>query len=129
MKQNTEFKHIGLQFKSRKYAKIFFNKILGLNHLKSFELSEDLCKKIFNISEKVKVDVYENDSSYFEVFITQRDILKGFEHVCIQISDKNNLIEKCRRYNIDPIIVKKGEKELLFIRDFSGNLYEIKVKN
>lgn len=128
MNQNTAIKHIGLQFKSRESAEIFFTKILDLNYKKSFKLSKELTKKIFDISEEVPVEVFDNDKSYFEIFISQKDLKKGFEHVCIQIRDKKKLIEDCKRYGIKPIVVKKGEKELLFIKDFSGNLYEIKEK-
>jgi len=129
MTQNTAIKHIGLHYNDRKSAKIFFEEILDLKLKKSFSLSKDLTKKIFGVSEDVTIDVYENNESYFEVFITEKITKYQYEHICVEIDSKNGFIEKCKKYGLKPIIVKKGLKILLFVKDFSGNLYEIKEKN
>ena len=36
MNTDTKIKHVALQFENKKYADIFFNKILGLDIIKSF---------------------------------------------------------------------------------------------
>jgi hypothetical protein len=128
MNQKTAIKHVGLQYNDRESARIFFKEILGLNFKKSFSLSKDLTKEIFDIPEDVTIDVYENDDSYFEIFITKNTIKNKYDHVCIEIESKSQLIDKCKKHGIDPIIVKKNDKTLLFIRDFSKNLYEIKQR-
>ena len=129
MNQNIVIKHVGLIYNDRTSAKTFFVDILGLKFKKSFTLSKDLTKNIFGISEDVAIDVYENDKSYFEVFITEKISRIHFEHICIEIDSKRRFIEKCKKYGLKPIIVKKNLKTLLFIKDFSGNLYEIKERN
>jgi len=69
--------------------------------------------------------VYSNESSYFEIFYT-KDVKKpSYEHVCIEVDNKEEFVNRCKKFNIDPIFVKKGEKELLFVKDFSGNLFEV----
>ena len=128
MNQKTVIKHIGLQYNDRESARIFFKEILGLNFKKSFLLSKDLTKEIFEIAEDVTIDVYENDDSYFEVFITNDTVNNKFDHICIEVESKTQLIDKCKKHGIEPIVVKKNEKTLLFIRDFSNNLYEIKQR-
>jgi hypothetical protein len=129
MNQKTAIKHVGLQYKDRRSAETFFVDILGLKFKKSFSLSKDLSKSIFGISEDITVDVYANNESYFEVFITDQITKYHYEHVCIEIESKSKFIEKCKKYGLKPIIVKRDLKTLLFIKDFSGNLYEVKGRN
>ena len=129
MTETVKTKHIALLYSDRKKAEIFFNKILGIELSKSFTLSKELSKEIFNIDEKVTVDVYSNSDNYFEVFITSKKTNYSYEHTCIEVNNKDDFFNRCRTYKIEPIFVKKGEKYLMFIRDFSGNLFEIKEKN
>ena len=122
MNQKTAVRHVGLQYNSKESARVFFNEILELDLKKSFTLSRELSKALFGISEDVTIDVYENDESYFEVFITKHKSQSQYQHICIEIEDKENLIKKCKKYGLEPILVKKNGKDLLFIRDFSNNL-------
>ena len=124
----TKTKHVALHYSNRKQAKTFFLKILDLQFSKTFNLSKELSNEIFNIKKEVTVDVYRNQDSYFEVFITNIKKNPGYEHTCIEINDKEKFIRRCKEYEIKPIYVKKGDKTLLFIRDYSGNLFEIKEK-
>ena len=119
---------VGLQYNNRKSAETFFTKILGLGLKKSFTLSKELTKSIFGFFEDILIDVYENNESCFEVFITDKIKKYHYEHICIEINDINEFIKNCKKYGIEPIIVKKELKTLFFIKDFAGNLYEIKQK-
>ena len=125
MIKSTELKHIALSYKSKKEADIFFNKILGINLQKSFTLEKKLADKIFNKNEDVSVLVYSNECSYFEIFISDVISNNVYEHICIKVKSKKELINNCKKYKIKPFYVKKGEKNLLFVRDFSNNLFEI----
>lgn len=120
--------HVALQYNDRTQAEIFFNKILKLPLKKTFTVSKELSNIIFEINEEVTVDVYGNAEACFEVFITKIQTKYRFEHTCIEINDKKELIKSCNKYGIKPIFVKKGVKTLLFIKDYAGNLFEIKEK-
>jgi catechol 2,3-dioxygenase-like lactoylglutathione lyase family enzyme len=126
MNEETIFQHVALQCTDKEKAEIFFNEILGLTLIKTYELSEKLSEDIFEIKKRVNIMVYGNEKTYFEVFLTEQQIYHSFEHICIEIKDKETFIERCIKNGINPIYVKKGEKTLLFIRDFAHNLYEIK---
>lgn len=128
MIKDTKTVHVALQYSDRTQAEIFFSKILNLHLNKTFSLSKELSNEIFKINEEVTVDVYCNEESYFEIFITKIKNHNSFNHVCIEIDNKKDLIERCKKYNIEPLFVKKGKKTLFFIRDFSDNLFEIKEK-
>jgi len=122
----TSIQHVALEFLSKEKADIFFKEILGLNLVKNFKLSKELSKIIFDIDGEVDVLVYQYKDSIFEVFITISKIKKTFNHVCIQVDDKDGFVKKCEKNNLNPLFVNKGDKKLLFVRDFSDNLYEIK---
>jgi len=128
MSKKTKLLHVALQYTDSEKADIFFTKILGLTLEKEFSISEDLSNQIFQIKENVHIKVYGNEHAKFEVFITKKPQNIGFEHTCIEIQNKENFIERCKRYDIKPMLVKKGEKTLLFVKDFSNNLFEVKEK-
>ena len=120
--------HIALQCSDSEKAKIFFTEILGLHLEKKFVVSKELSEIIFGIIKDVEVEVYGNDRARFEVFIIQTEENHGYEHVCMEIDDKKEFIECCKKYDVKPIIIDKNGKNLLFVKDFSGNLFEIKEK-
>ena len=95
---------------------------------KTFTLNKELSKNIFGINEEVIVDVYSNKDCYFEIFITKRKTKYNYEHISIEVSNLDEFIKKCKKYNIEPIFIKKDEKTLIFIKDYAGNLFEIKEK-
>jgi len=128
MNEKTMLKHIALQYTDRKQAEIFFTKILELPLKKTFTVSKQLSNAIFGINEEAIVDVYANDNSYFEIFITKTHRKYGYEHVGVEINNKDEFIKRCKKYDIEPIYAKKGEKTLLFIKDYAENLFEIKER-
>jgi hypothetical protein len=129
MLKDTKLKHTAIIYKDRSKADIFFNKILGLEKFKSFEVSEKLSEDIFGIKQKVTIDVYSNEFSYIEVFISELKTKSHYEHICIEVENKDEFINDCKKYNLKPYYVKKGDRQLLFIRDFNDNLFEVKYRN
>ena len=128
MAEDTILKHVALQYSDKKQADIFFTNILGIQLKKTFTLAKDLTKDIFGIEQEIFIAVYENENTCFEIFITDKQTDYFFEHTCIEINNKEEFIKRCEKYGIKPLFVKKGEKTLLFIKDFAGNLFEVKEK-
>ena len=124
----TSLNHVALQYSDRKKAEIFFTDILGIPKTRSFTLSDQLSEKIFGIEKTVDVDVFDNGNVRFEIFITDHKSKSFFDHTCIEIEDKEKFINRCKQNGLKPYTIPKGEKELLFVRDFSDNLYEVKEK-
>lgn len=127
MSQDIRLNHIALQSSNKEKSEIFFTRILGIPRIKSFSLSEVLSNDIFGINHGVEVDVYDNGKTRFEVFIGEGKI-SNYEHICIEVFDKDELINRCQKHGLNPLIIKRDRKDLLFIKDFSDNLYEIKEK-
>jgi extradiol dioxygenase family protein len=128
MNDEILIQHVALQYNDEDKADIFFSKILGLKIVKSSLLDKQLSKQIFGINDEAKMKVYSNDKSTFEIFITKTKNVPRYDHVCIEIDNNEDFVNRCKKYNIEPIYVKKGEKTLLFIRDYAKNLYELKEK-
>jgi len=128
MVKETFLNHIALQCSDSEKASIFFNKILGLKLEKKFVVSKDLSEDIFGVFQEVEVYVYSNNNMKFEVFINQNKENHVYEHLCLEVESKKDFIESCNNYGLKTIIVKKNGKDLLFVKDFSGNLFEIKEK-
>lgn len=120
--------HVALQCRDRQGAVDFFTRVLGLQLVKSFFLSRELSAEIFNVDEKVEVLVFENQDVYFEVFISERLIDPGFTHVCVSVSDVELFLDRCKQVGVESFFVEKGGKQLLFVRDVDGNLFEIKKR-
>lgn len=130
MGEEVLLNHVALQCPNSEKAEIFFTKILRIPKVKNFTISEGLSESIFGINNSVEIEVYDNGMTRFEVFIIRGASKPCYEHICIDVENKKEFIDRCKNYGIEPLAVKRDGKDLLFVRDFSDNLYEIKeIKN
>ena len=120
--------HIALQYPSEEKADIFFNKILGLKSKKQFKITSNLSEQLFGINKNIRVKLFSNNGICFEIFITgiKMEQKKRYDHFCLMVNDKKNLVAKCKKYRTRIYIIKKDKKEFMFIKDNVGYLYEIK---
>lgn len=125
MNNEVIVQHVAVEYPSQELAERFFSLVLGLPKVKSSLLSKELSEKIFNIKSEVRFDFYDDGTTRFEVFITEQPRQPGFAHVCIGVDGKKGFISRCTEQGLIPFFVQKGDKELLFVRDFSGNLFEV----
>ena len=121
--------HIALQYHDKKEAETFFCGVLGLNKEREFTIPADMADSIFSIDKDVDVIIYSNKNIGFEIFFTEEKPKIAYEHVCLSVENKEEIINLCRKYGVEVKNIKRGEKALLFIRDFNGYLYEIKEIN
>lgn len=107
-------------------ANLFFKNILGLEFNKKICISETLSEIIFGIKQPVEILVYENNKVRFEIFINKRILENSYNHICLYIENKDEFLNRCNEFKVEIIKTRKNGKNLLFIKDFSGNLFEIK---
>lgn len=121
-------RHVGLTCSSEENADTFYADLLGLTKSEPKLLSRELVKAIFNLDSELAMVNYQNEDIHFEVFITAQIINKTnrIDHTCLEIADLEGFLEKCRRLNVEVARIPRGEKMLIFIRDFDGNLFELK---
>lgn len=123
-------KHVGLTCSTEDKADQFYRDLLGLNKSEPKTLPSDLCKAIFNLDAQLQIINYTNENTHFEIFITSQSITSArqIEHQCLEVDDLAVFIEKCHSMAVENARIPKGDKILTFIRDFDGNLFEIKQK-
>ena len=126
MNESIKTEHIALQYKNKKKAAIFFCGILGLNKEREFIVPADMADSIFSVGRNLDVVTYSNENIRFEVFFTEEKPKILYEHICLNVENKEEIINLCRKYGAEVKDIKREGKTLLFIRDFSGYLYEIK---
>ncbi len=122
--------HAALVSRSLLNADRFFEQILGLQKVKQTTLPKDLTQKVFNRPLECRALVYSGSGFAIEVFVS--DAVKPptdpLEHLCLEIEDRDDFLERCRAAGLPVKRVPKGDSFLVFIEDFDGNLYEIKEK-
>lgn len=121
----TLIHHVALECSTVQSADLFFSSVLGIPKVKSTMLSAELCASIFEVDRSVQMETYDNGRMRVEVFITSEPLLSSFVHVGIAVESKTDFVARCQQQGLSPFFVEKNGKQLLFVRDFYGNLFEI----
>jgi predicted enzyme related to lactoylglutathione lyase len=129
MVKSVQIYHIALQCDEKNKAMVFYQQVLGLNLTKSFKLSRELTKEIFDIDKGTEVLVFQDSNVYIEVFIMQNIQNRSCNHIGLIIYNLKEFIEVCNHHHITCFSVKKGEKIIWFVKDFSDNIFEIKERS
>jgi len=126
MENDARIQHVALESASQQQADTFFIKVLGIPKVKSTMLPQELSASIFQIDHPVQMETYDNGKARFEVFITTEQRKLTFAHIGIEVDNKTDFVARCQEHGLKPFFIQKEGKQLLFVRDFSENLYEIK---
>lgn len=122
-----QLNHIALTISNASEIFSFYEEILCMKREKCFELYQELSEKIFSISIKPEVFLMKNDSIVFELFVNENTCnLQNFNHICIELEDREAIVTKAERSNYEVIRIEREKFDLIFIKDNSGNLFEIK---
>ena len=126
MAKEVVIQHVAVECSDQQSADRFFTTVLGIPKIKSTVLSKELSAAIFGISKNVPIEIFDNGKMRVEVFINTTSREPTYDHICIEVDNKSDFITQCKQQGLDPFFVEKEGKQLLFVRDFSENLYEIK---
>lgn len=122
--------HIALECKSEQNADRFYSDLLGLEKSEPKLLPSELSEAIFGVSSEIKVLNYLDAEVRFEIFVHERPRARScpIEHVCLEVGDLAEFLQRCRSLGMKIIQVPKGDYVVTFIKDLDGNLFEIKEK-
>ncbi len=125
----TTFKHTALVCNSEENADKFYQALLGLKKAEPRILPRSLSNAIFGVEADLTIINYTGSSMHFEIFIVSgtSNSAPRIEHTCIEVKSRSKLLEDCGNLNITVNQVPKGDKTLLFVQDFDGNLFEVKT--
>jgi catechol 2,3-dioxygenase-like lactoylglutathione lyase family enzyme len=121
-------RHVALVYGSERNADRFLVDILGLAKAEPKTLPRELARAIFDMDRELGMINYTNESVQVEVFIDGDHSGKSerIEHVCFEVDDLGDFLERCDRAGIDVRRVPKSGRFVTFVRDADGNLFEIK---
>ncbi|MEA2014791.1 MAG: VOC family protein [Thermodesulfobacteriota bacterium] len=121
--------HIGITINEMSDIQTFYKDLLGLEEVQSFDLNRDLSEKLFGISDVVPVTHLSSDDLFMEVFLTDRKQNPVYNHVCISVQDRDSLVRKAESMGFYVTqIERESGYDLIFIKDKSGNTFEIKSR-
>lgn len=125
-----ELNHVGIVNKNEDQALKFYRDFLGLEKTREIFLAPELSEQLFSLSQEIKVLVFEKPGIKLELFLVDfQHATPNLAHFGMMIDSYPELAEKAKRFNVDIIIGKHKEKTVYFLKDFSGNLIEIKQKS
>jgi catechol 2,3-dioxygenase-like lactoylglutathione lyase family enzyme len=124
----VKLNHAALVCSSEQRADDFYEGVLGLRKIKSFLLSRELARQIFEIEGECQVLVYGDSLFTVEVFLATpapgRET--SFEHICVEVKNIEKFVNRCEAMQVEVNRVPKGDRFLTFVKDYDGNLFEIK---
>ena len=122
--------HVALTSRSVENSDKFYQDLLGLTKVRTFVLPADLARSLFGIDDQCSVVDYKDDEVHFEIFLFEKsEPTFGFNHVCISVSDREGLMNRCAKLDLEfKKLPKGGDDIFLFIKDFDGNIFEVKEK-
>jgi len=123
--------HIGIINENEEQAERFYGAFLGLDKTREFYLPLELAEQLFDYSHEIKMMVFENDGIKVEVFICSgcsKQPSPDFRHIGLFVDDLFLFMEKASQLGVEQIVGKTKEKTVHFIKDFYGNMIEVKQK-
>ena len=119
-------KHIGLTINNKSDIQFFYRDLLRLEEVRQFDLYQDLSEQLFDISATPSVTLLANDTMTIELFLSDIKQEPVYNHVCLAIPDREQIINQARAAGFPVIIVtRESRDDLVFIKDSSGNTFEI----
>ncbi len=121
-----KLEHIALTISDIDEIKNFYIDILEMKELKNFVLKSELAQKIFNINKDTSAFFLQKDDLFLEIFLCDEKLKQGFNHICISAKDREKLVKKSEVQNYKCIRIEREFSDLIFIKDKSGNIFEVK---
>jgi len=121
-----KLEHIALTVSEPADINDFYLDILGMKEVKNFVLNKVLANKIFGVNKEISVFLLQKDDISLEIFILHGQSKHSFEHVCFAVNDREELVENSLKQNYECIRIERDLFDLVFLKDKSGNIFEIK---
>jgi len=118
--------HIGLNVQSKEELVDFYQNILDFHLDYQFNLDSVLTNKIFGIREQIEIFLYTDENMKLELFVCPEPLKLGFSHICVEVTDRDMIVHKGKIAGYPVIRIERNNKpDMLFIRDKSGNVFEL----
>jgi len=126
----TKLEHVAVSANSEQQSDRFFIELLGLKKTRAFSLAAELNREFFGVEQEIRIARYSNDHLDVEVLVTEDDTRSKdlYTHACLMVEDRDAFEKRARSMGLDVVHVPKKDSDTyyLFVKDFFGNIYEIK---
>ena len=68
----------------------------------------------------------QKEDLVLEVFLLDEPLKKGFNHICFSVADREGLVKIAGQNDYEIIRIERDYSDLIFIKDHSGNTFEMK---
>jgi catechol 2,3-dioxygenase-like lactoylglutathione lyase family enzyme len=123
-----KLEHIAIAVNNPSEISDFYKGLLGMEEVRSFILKEKLSQKIFSIPKETPVTLLQKDDLVLEIFLLDEPLKKGYNHICIAVDEREKLVKAAARKKFEVTKIEREFSDLIFIKDHSGNIFEIKEK-
>ena len=121
--------HVALNIADLKEIESFYCEILGMSEIRHFVLDKNLAREIFGIEKETTVYQLKKNEIFLEIFLIPERFEYGFSHLCISISNREEIANKADQNGYSCMRLKRGNSDMIFIKDKSGNIFELKQSN
>ncbi len=121
-----KLEHVALVINDPQEVEDFYKNLLGMSILKSFTLNRDLAAQLFGINNEAPVYLLKKNGLFLELFVEEETCTQNFRHICLSIPDREGFVEQTINKGYECIHLERAQSDLVFIKDKSGNIFEIK---
>ena len=118
-------KHIGLTLTAHSEIENFYQALLHFKQVRHFQLSEQLSERLFGQAQSVNVYQMMKNGLVLELFVSDNGPGTNYNHLCIAVADREQLIQSARQKGYDCTVVEREKADLVFLSDHSVNRFEI----
>ena len=122
--------HVGIVCRLEENADRFYRDLLGLERIRSYRVSSELSRGLFGFNRSFQAFTYLKDDMNFEIFVVEEAVVTRphLHHVGLEVEHLKKFLDRCKEMQVEIMEVPKGAKIITMIKDFDGNLFEIKEK-
>jgi hypothetical protein len=121
-------RHIALETKKTDIQE-FYVGILGGEVMRQFTLHDNGQNKLLDIPRDIEVYELELQDLRFDLFIDDTPEMESHQHMCFELENAGEVFEKANMKKYKTCLRKKNQVATYFIKDNSGNLFEISNKS
>ncbi len=126
-KEHFALLHAGICVRSKNEMEDFYQNILGFRQKYSFVIDVARAKALFDIEHEIEVFLLERKSVRIELFIADRMQKSAIQHLCFEMPFTNSWLAEVEQSGfLHHRFVNSHSKQTIFLKDKSGNLFEIK---
>lgn len=123
-------RHIAIHINDEEEIEHFYQKILGFEVIKTYQFYTDAAQKLYSTQESIPVYRLQRFEVKLEVFVCPKPINPGLAHIALEYWKAHELLERAKTAGYEVIeYVKRPGKKGYFVKDKSGNIFEIKQIN